>query len=342
MSNLRKFQICQDHKKDIKYYDSWCDYMRINFRGNHWKFHDILNNLNTTNTPYFEDNNIVYTKLRLSMWDCLIANTSFNWKPYPLFLYNEFDEKTKKIMNKHWRIDFYGSLFRLKQLWYDIDLTEIIWWIKNQQSISLSRYDYRIDFFFSKRISIPQPKKCFRGWLDKWTPIQPYFSISWQKKEYVSWLAWIKDNLSYVIRVYDKIKDTKSKQKYWLFTDYLKRRSVHRYEIQFMNRTIKDIPWYEADIRLWQSIEKSIFWNSWFDHEMSKFPEIEKKDVYERSIKYHTEMISKQFVWRWNTITSTWQNPFILLALWLTSRRWLWHKKTKELINSFLERHKSS
>ena len=336
MSNINKFWICQEDTKYIDNYKIWCDYMRVNFKWFHKKFRQILNLIDTDNSNFYVEEywmlKLSYIKLNLSMGVCLQISLVYNDTARPICLYNEFSQVTVKLSWKEWRLDFYGSLYRLIDIWYVPQdyIEKVIEWVTNQKSISLSRYDVAIDVFFNTKMKI-KPYSEFKAntEFNIWTRYTPYYK--WKNLE--SWSFGTKDTNLYLIRVYDKIADTKVKWKFSLYSDYLKYPSVHRHEIQFMSRYLKYISRKDAYSQIALTYEKSFFqyvnWN-WKNFKFQKYTYTSDAIWLDNQ---HITRYVKDVCWRLVTLANAGINPYTMVYNALIKGT----KKNQEFLLDFLK-----
>lgn len=164
-------------------------------------------------------------------WNAICFTCDYNGVSVPLFLYRYFREKHI--------IDFYGSCFRLIAIDYlDNNFIKSVldYFNIDGDYCDITRLDYRLDFFMNKSCAIPSPYT----FLD--------YSISssdirqWHKwHTLTNWQVWNKDSRSLVVRLYDKLLDTRKKHKDFLYVDYFRYENVHRLEFECDIRFCK---WY--------------------------------------------------------------------------------------------------
>jgi len=214
--------------KNSDNYSSDLDYLRLKIDFvNKWiiqYFYSIVKMLDTDNSnfailsDFWVD--ITYTKCQLNLWYWLIASVSYFWVSVPIFIIVEYSNKT--FLNAWWKIDYYGSFYRLKDIWF---LDSYLFWDLISSCV-ITRIDYRIDFFNKSK--------------DFVLSYEPFVVYKKSKVEthktdwYInSWRIWNKNNRAVIVRGYDKKLDISVKWKFRLFWDYQDFQSVFRLEYEF-------------------------------------------------------------------------------------------------------------
>jgi len=212
----------------------WIDYLRLNLSFNNiytsiYEFFRIqIKKLDTDNSNFLYlnmwDNTYTAQKIKLSNGTGLIFSLSYYEVVVPCFIYVEYSPAHQKQFQSFWKLDFYWSFFRLK----DLKKIEEKFYINDIfQEMEISRLDWRIDLFEYKYWNIPHTKIQARSnsFLDT-------HKTAWKIN---SWRYWNKANKTLLVRWYDKKLDIESKWKFRLFWDYQQYKSVFRLEWEFLN-----------------------------------------------------------------------------------------------------------
>ena len=255
----------QKIKKLIKWalkISMWVDFLRFKLNEKINLFHDKIKILDTDNSNFanlfFDDVTLTWIKVttRTGVW--LVLTTPFRWIAVPIMYYEEYNKNTSELTKCHWKIDLYGSYFRL------IDIEQIfignifkplnsgdfayILYEFNKNNL-ITRLDYRIDFFYND-----EKKKLFTPW--KVTKLRNNGKIenhyTWETLD--SRRLWDRKNKNYFIRGYNKLLDSEKKWKFWLYSDYFDFKRVYRLEYEFLNHfckptTLKDYEILKAKIQ---------------------------------------------------------------------------------------------
>lgn len=229
MSNFKHLQL----KKTLQGAEkvrTWLDYLRLNFKQKIDFFERLFVWLNTTNSNFIVQDSFTYEKINLPTGHALKISTVYNDIPVPIMLFQIF--KSWCVSTGYGRLDFYGMFFRL------VELGEIpsdyIQWIKNfvysktSEVPQITRVDYCFDMFYSE-FQVFQSYTKFFTEVNKSSKIYEISTGAWIQSRSV----WSKTAKRYVIRMYDKLLDISSKWKQRFYGDYLKNKSVHRFEVQF-------------------------------------------------------------------------------------------------------------
>lgn len=229
VTDLKKFDILTLSPNRIRY---GCDYLRFNFLKQIPYLDRILTTLDydNSNFMYDEENELQYTKLKLTTGPCILISVSYDNQPVPIGLYNVFTNGIKSVYS---RLDFYWSYFRLEEMWY----FPLGWYDNYIDSLtpeipSITRVDYALDLFYKeKEVSLPKPKKICPNSLA--SDIKYKIMSVNRGRDSESWAIWSKSSKRNLLRMYDKLVDLGVKNKFFLYQDYLKYNTVHRLELQF-------------------------------------------------------------------------------------------------------------
>lgn len=220
--------------------DYWCDYLSFSYYYPVAFLDKILFWIDNDNSNFacysYQEKDFTYVKTVVTNWLALTFTYSYNWISYPLFQYVKFNNSTRAMVKKWWKINFYWSYFRLVEIW-EFDSMFIYWLLKSfsNEDPNITRYDFRIDYFSTENdVEIPEinticeyvsPQSTVRNWFIG--------------NKLIDWSVWNSDTWRYVIRYYDKKIDTDKKNKRALYTDFVKYRSVHRLEFEFLSAFTK-------------------------------------------------------------------------------------------------------
>ena len=243
-----------------KSYDSmsvWCDELRLSYFWESEFIEDRLSLLDCDNSNFgtitIDDIVFTFQKVPCSIGMSLIFSVSYNDVPVPVFDFVKFNEQTKFMCNRYWKLEFYGSFFQLWVLWFfsDIDLwISMICFYISWENPKVTRYDYRIDFF--NRLNYI-PVADWRKVLDIKTQTKVDPKYTWD--ELTNWLVWKKDTGTYCVRLYNKLIDTDFKDKIFLYQDYFNYKTVHRLEFEFQRNFLK---WFTLEDYLDRTIQKKV------------------------------------------------------------------------------------
>ena len=310
--------------------DFWCDYLRLSFTNPIPKFDELLFWIDSDNSNFWivsiDNHNITYNKTITSNGFALTFITEYNWISIPLFQYVKFNKDTRKLFHKSAKLDFYGSYFRLEAIW-EFSNHALINYIKSVsfEDPDITRYDYRIDYFsIAREVSIPSPDKiCWyihkKSNLVEWK--------SWWKL--TDWLVWNSQTWKYAIRYYDKKLDTNKKNKWFLYTDFLDYKSVHRLEFEFWRAFCREFSLSHIDDLEWKilavlGLEGKILERSIF-YQYDSTSEITLENAWN---------FIKRFQNLWEKLYKAWYNPLKIIEQNLVSKYWI--EVTRWLIDDFL------
>jgi len=282
------------------------DYLRLVWKGENLKvdFNEILKMLDTDNSNfYIDDNKLTWTKLRTTNWDALIVSGSFLGFSVPIFQVVVFDDDKVNLFKSKWKIDFYGSFFRLSEMWF-IDYYDFIlnlFW-DNILNLLVSRVDYKRDFKgltvekLSKLIVVRKNARVDK--IEKWKLLTFAVGSKSSKRVY--------------LRIYDKIEDILYKGKSYFYSDYLKYKDdwVVRLEFEFLNHFCRNSVFWRL-VELENKIWSYVGFNSEY---------INKKYIYfeePENVEVDKLYSVRNFVWRWRKLVEIWENPFELLFNYL-------------------------
>ena len=325
-----------EFNKQIKKADdilSGIDYLRISLDSPLSYFQDILDKLDYDNSNMYIDtrNYITWTKFRLKFWPCIMWSIVYEGVSIPILLYNQFDENRQSMYKSFGKIDYYGSYWRLLELWYlEPNLVETL--IKSVEPEDLdilefgniTRLDYKIDLMFKEKAKIPHFKNILKIRKNanihvNDTDLKTYKKSNWEvhyKWENIqSWWYGSKEAKRVFLRVYDKLADTESKWKYMLYPDYFNYESVYRIEFELLNhfcKGFKYVDYNELVEKFWNSLDVRYMWKVFYNYNQE--PNLEKL---EQRIRYF-----KDFIGRWEKIAERGFNPFITLYKGLQGKNW--------------------
>lgn len=311
--------------------DFWCDYLRLSYT--HWilKFDELLFWVDSDNSNFWTleicDHVFTYTKMLTPNWFALTFLTEFNWVVVPIFQYVHFNKQSTLLFWKSAKLDVYGAYFRLESIgeFGFHSLFHYIQWL-SVENPEITRFDYRVDYFSrDKFIDVPLPEDIL------WYIHSKSSRTEWKKwNDLVDWHIWNSETWRYAIRYYDKKIDTNKKDKWFLYTDFLDYKSVHRLEIEFWRAfcreySLSDISFLEDKIIWvlginWMIYDKSIFYQYSSDSEIT----LENAWNY---IKRFQNLSSKLF--------KSWYNPLRIIEQQIIWQYWI--DVARGLIDDFLQ-----
>lgn len=311
------------------------DYLRFALSSPMLEFERILDILDHENSCEYHDqeNWFSYFKEDLKMWRGLKMTKSYCGLSIPVLLYNPFDEKTRllqKMETKFWRIDFYGSCFRLIEIGLlPYNFVDII--IKNNCDYfpRITRVDFAMDFFSKDIVSMPT--------MEDTIPNLNSRSVVKQQGKWsniTSWSAWSRDSGRVIIRMYDKLLDLSWKWKFFYYQDYTQRKTVHRLEFEFWSSFTRGFDYSTLNLLL-EKIDnviwgKKIVWSIFYDYDP-------KNDFLDEEYK---KRFLASFVKKAQKLFDAWINPYLEVFYWLQEYdRFVNHStdKNKIYLNVFLD-----
>lgn len=286
----------------------WCDYLRLCYKNESEFIEDSINLVDDDNSNFFTKEIwwIVFTikKWFCTLWTKLDFSVSYNDVAVPVAQFVKYNEHNSFLFNCYWKFDFYGSMFRLVDMWYfEKSMFLLLKVLISEENPKVTRFDYRLDFFSMKNYKIPEIKE-FTNYLHTQSKTSE-FREGW---ELTNWLIWSKNNWRYAIRYYDKLLDTDSKEKVFLYQDYFIYNSVHRLEIEFQPNFLKWYTFYDfydwviaqrIDIILW--LFQKMFGGPLF-YQYQEDYKIKEKDKSKYLKRYATSSVR---------LAKNWINPLI-------------------------------
>lgn len=220
----------------------WIDYLRLNFDRPIHFFEEKLSWL-VDNSSFIVEDWRTYTKMSLGSWLTVMASYSYNGQSFPLLMYNVF---ITGQYEKYARMDFYGTFFRFINMGeFPPDYFKT--YIENltTENPVITRIDYCVDLFYNDIKDLPERDTIIQNINDK---TKWYIITVWKRHQ--SWSLGSKLNKRFIIRMYDKLDDIMAKWKLMLFGDYLKYKSVHRFEIEFGSKFCRGYTLNELSLML--------------------------------------------------------------------------------------------
>lgn len=159
---------------------------------------------------------------------------------YPCFAFYIGKKLNERITTRDY-FKVYGTAFRLMWLpeiiefidtYIILDHIDANKWLRDN---TIKRFDLAVDIKLNTSKCV---KKHFKELKQKWAN---YFGEEWTLETHYIWEYKKRSNKRYLIRIYDKLKDIKQKNKQSLFTDYLVEDDVTRIEIEFRTEVTKFI-----------------------------------------------------------------------------------------------------
>ena len=250
----------------IHKFDKWgcgCDYLRLCYKYESDFIEDSINLIDSDNSNFFtrEIGWILFTiqKDFCSLWTRLTFTCSYNDVSIPCCQFVKYNEHSRYLFKSYWKFDFYGSMFRLIEIWYLKKSIFLLFKVLiSEEDAKITRFDYRIDFFSMKNIKVPSPVQ-FLKYIHSQSKVREFKSLSWVYESWIIWKNKSKNN-RYALRYYDKLVDSDSKNKIFLYQDYFMYKTVHRCEIEFQPNFLKWYTFYDFYDWLIQDKIESILW----------------------------------------------------------------------------------
>ena len=240
---------------------SWCDYLRLCYKHKSQYIEDYLDKLDFDNSNFATEEIgwIVFTisKRPTPSWPALDFACTYNDVSVPCCQFVKFTGSTRHNTNSYWKIDFYGSMFRLIDMWFLKKWIFLLFKVRlsEDEEPKVTRFDYRVDLFFKQYQLVPEVNE-FCHYLHEQSRIEEH--RSWN--ELTNWLVWSKTNWRYAIRYYNKLLDSDSKEKVFLYQDYFNWLSVHRCEIEFQPNFLRWYTFYDFFDGVIEKKIESILW----------------------------------------------------------------------------------
>lgn len=285
-------------------FSKWLDYLRLKLESPIEYFENIYNLVDLDNSNFYVDpeNKITYVKLLLKVWAGVMALKSYKWIPTPLFCYIDYDPHIKQDFNTYGKIDFYGSFFRLWEIW-EVDFSFLYEICNNIDMLRVTRIDFRLDFFYKNKTRIPPLKKLIK----KRKNVKSKHFHLWKDLE--SWEYGNRGQSRVFTRMYDKLLDTEVKNKYFLYEDYHNYKSVHRLEFQVERHFCVGYTFWTL-LGLEEKVEKSIK----LEYDKPIYRKSNTEPDYD-NVKYFSNFISRGY-----SLAKADKNPFKILLWWLIKK----------------------
>ena len=291
-------------------FDFWCDYLTLSYIKSVDFLDEILFGVDFDNSNFwiktFVWYDFTYTKFSTWIWYALNFTYSYNGVSIPIMQYVKFNDHAKHTTWKSAKISIYWSYFRLEQIWvfrenYIIDLLKTF----SDEDPRIMRYDLRFDYFsLDRNVQIPDVSEiCW--YIHHQSTIQKWYNWDWNL---IDWCVWNPNTWRYKIRYYDKKIDTDKKNKWVLYSDFVKYSSVHRLEIEFLRSFTRLYSlWSVHDLekKIWSVL--NLDWQSWawrmfYKYDSSKEITTENRwRFFERYINLTKKLIK------------AWYNPYNLI-----------------------------
>lgn len=264
LQNLNIYQTI--HKFDK--WGCWCDYLRLCYKEESDFIEDTLELLDCDNSNFKTeeicDHVLTITKDYNKLWYSLNFSISYNDVSVPIAQFVKFNQNTSYNTKSYWKFDFYGSLFRLIDMWFvDKSLILLLKVKVSSENPKVTRFDYRFDFFSMKNKKVPAPEE-FLNYIHVQAKIRDFKFWNWDYQSWDYWKSskkWNKNN-RYALRYYNKLDDSDDKNKIFLYQDYFMYNSVHRFEIEFQPNFLKGYTFYDFYDWLIQDKIESLLWLS--------------------------------------------------------------------------------
>ena len=288
----------------------------------YWTFSNyeyLLKWINESNTDY-----ITFWDFTLKKSDKL-RDYAFKvdfWKDnFPCYAFYIWKPLNPKITTRDY-FKVYWSAFQIIELteiidfidtYIEMDYVDVKKWKKYN---TLKRFDLALDL---KKNIWKHILSNFWELKQKWTK---YFWTKWEIETYYIWEYQVKYNKSFLIRIYDKIKDIKKKNKQKLYSGYLLEEDITRIEIEFRTEVLKFF-------NVHQLLDRSFIYNlfiKYIEKHTKMFNKLKEKDVSKlkrlnkkinlEELKYDEilkDRYIKAFLWYSKNILKIWACPVDIL-----------------------------
>lgn len=162
------------------------------------------------------------------------------WKNnFPCYAFYVWKKLNSRITTRNY-FKVYWSAFQIIELKEIIDFidTYLLLDFKDESRWKSHHTCKRFDLAIDIKKDISKIISQFKKLEQKWTQ---YFWSKWELETYYIWEYQVKYNKASLIRIYDKIKDIKKKNKQILYADYLLEESITRIEIEFRTELTKNL-----------------------------------------------------------------------------------------------------
>ncbi len=295
----------------------------------YWTFSnykELLKWLNSTNSDY-----TIFEEFTVSMQDNLkdyefkIDFIKNNFKCYGFYVWKSINAhiKTRNYFVVYWawlKIIPLNEIIDFIDTYIDLDEIDIKKWNKHN---TMKRFDLAIDI----KKDISSIVKNFHHLEQKWAK---YFWNKWELETYYIWEYTKRLNKRILIRIYDKIKDIKQKQKQSLFWEYLFEDNITRIELEFRSELLRYL-------NIHQLLDRSYIYDlftSYINKHTNIFDNIRDKNI--TKLKYlnkkidleelqHNQVLKERyirsFLWYSKNILELWCCPVdILFQEWIISQ----------------------
>ena len=295
----------------------WYDYLKLNLKEELSYFSTILNSLDTDNSnDYYIEvvinkklYNISCVKVRTQLGDALHFSIVDNDISYTIGQYLEYTESNRNKLFSYWSVDMYWTYFQLCRLWkikenFFQDLVMKLWEPEDVivfNTSKITRADYKIDFCYNTTQKIPEARDVLNVRSNADT------TMFWKWMETTNWSYWSKRSKYMFLRFYDKLIDVSKKMKQALYLDFLKYKSVFRFEMQASNKfltargngyTIDQLKKLEGQFLeyLWLKEKTWNFKKDYWNAEMFEFYDEFKKDLYIRKTASQATTVQRSWI----------------------------------------------
>ncbi len=221
---LKQSDIFNFNVDEIEIYGTFCNYEML------------LEWINNSNTDY-----LIFDEFTLKKSDKL-RDYEFKvdfWKNnFPCFAFYIWKKLNTSIETRDY-FKVYWSAFQIMELNEIIDFIDSYLMLdrtdlnNGKRFNTLKRFDLAIDI----KKPIDNILKNFNDLSQKWAS---YFGAKWEVETHYIWEYQKRYNKALLIRIYDKIKDIKKKNKQVLYWDYLLEDNITRIELEFRTELIKN------------------------------------------------------------------------------------------------------
>lgn len=295
----------------------------------YWTFSnykELLKWLNGSNSDFmiFEDFTLSKQE-NLRDYEYKIDFIKDSLKCYGFYVWKAINNKIK---TRNYFVVYWGwlKLIPLNEIidfidtYIELDEIDVAKWNKHN---TMKRFDLAIDI----KKDIASIIKNFHNLEQKWAK---YFWSKWELETYYIWEYKKRDNRRLLIRIYDKIKDIKQKNKQAIYWEYLSEDNITRIEIEFRTELLRYL-------KIHQLLDRSYIFNlftSYINKHTNIFDKIKDDNI--TKLKYlnkkidleelsHNQVLKERyirsFLWYSKNILEIWSCPVdILFQEWIISQ----------------------
>lgn len=309
----------------------------------YWTFSnylELLKWINNSNSDYIEFLDFtLYKSDKLRDYNYKIDFFKWDIKCFAFYVWKTLNEyiTTRDYLKVYWNAFKVLELYEIIDfidIYIELDYKDIKKWRRNN---TIKRFDIAIDV----KKDIKNILKNFKKLSQKWAS---FHWNTWELETYYIWEYQKKLNKWLLIRIYDKVKDIKKKNKQKLYSDYLNQENLTRIELEFRNDITKFVD-------LNSLLDRSYIFNlliKYIEKHTKIFDRVKTEDVKKlkrlnKKIDLDKLKIDKvlnqryysSFIWYWYKIKEIWLCPINILL-----RNCLIKESTINSINKLINKNK--